>query len=157
MTIRKATPADIPDLLDLIRELAQFERLEHEVQATAESLREALFGPEAVAAALLGSLDGVVAGYAIYFFTFSSFLGRRGLWLEDVYVRPRFRQQGLGKALIQAVAQIAAELGCGRLEWTALNWNRNALEFYQSLGVKSMDEWVLLRLDASGIRRLSQS
>jgi GNAT superfamily N-acetyltransferase len=156
-TIESATPEDVPGLLEMIRELAQFERLEHEVEATEESLSESLFGPKRVAGALLARRGKDWAGYAIYFFTFSSFVGRRGLWLEDLYVRPVFRQQGLGKELMKAVAQIAAEQRCGRFEWTALNWNKNALEFYSRLGAQPMDEWVLLRLREAGLGRLATS
>lgn len=153
--IRSISPSEVTILLELIRELAQFERLEHEVQATAESLSESLFGPKPGAGALLARCGDQPAGYAIYFFTFSSFVGRRGIWLEDVYVRPAFRRCGLGKALIKAVAQIGVEQNCGRFEWTALNWNANALEFYRGLGAQAMDEWILLRMNHDGLRRLA--
>jgi len=148
---------EVPALLELVRELARFERLEHEVQATVESLREWLFGPGAVAGALLARCNGELAGYALYFFTFSSFIGRPGLWLEDLYVRPAFRQRGIGGALIRAVARIGAERNCGRFEWIALNWNKNALEFYRKLGAQAMEEWVLLRMNAEGLRRVAAS
>ena len=148
--------SDLPILLELIRELARFERLEHEVQATVESLTESLFGPNPGAGALLARCGDEPAGYAIYFFTFSSFVGRRGIWLEDVYVRPAFRRQGLGRTLIKAVAQIGVERNCGRFEWTALNWNKNALEFYRGLGAQTMDEWMLLRMNSDGLRRLAE-
>jgi len=154
-TINPVTPAEVPALLELIRELARFERLEHEVEATVESLQNSLFGPQPAAGALLGRTGGELAGYAIYFFTFSSFIGRPGLWLEDVYVRPPFRRRGLGRRLIEAVARIGAERGCGRFEWTALNWNQNAREFYRGLGARVMDEWILLRLNSAGMRRLA--
>ncbi len=153
--IVRIRPAEVPELLKMIRELARFERLEHEVEATVASLRQALFGPRPVAGALLAHCDGRAAGYAIYFSTFSSFVGRQGLWLEDVYVRPQFRRRGIGRSLIEAVACVAAERNCGRFEWTALNWNRNALKFYRRLGAKALDEWVLVRLDARGLRRLA--
>src|SRR5262252_7507201 len=123
-TISQITRDEVPSLLELIRELAQFERLEHEVVATVESLTESLFGPKPVVGTLIGRVDGNVAGYALYFFTFSSFIGRAGIWLEDLYVRPAFRRQGLGRAMIEAVARIGAERNCGRFEWTALNWNK---------------------------------
>jgi GNAT superfamily N-acetyltransferase len=155
--ITKITPARIPELLKLIRELARFEHLEHEVEATVESLRDSLFGSQPVAGALLADCNGMLVGYAIYFFTFSSFVGRRGLWLEDVYVRPQFRHKGLGRRLIEAVARIGAERNCGRFEWTALNWNRKTLDFYRALGARTMDEWVLLRLNAGELRRLAGS
>lgn len=157
LQIAPLTPPEIPVLLELVRELARFEKLEHEVAATPESLQQSLFGPHAVAGALLGRCDGRVAGYAIYFFTFSSFVGRAGLWLEDVYVRPAFRQQGLGRALIHAVARIGVERGCGRFEWTALNWNKPALDFYAGLGARAMDEWVLLRLSPEGLQKLGEA
>src|SRR5207302_11393021 len=137
---------EVPVLLELIRELARFEKLEHEVQATPALLQEAMFGSHPVAGALLARVGESVAGYAIYFFTFSSFVGRPGLWLEDLYVRPEFRGQGLGRRLIEAVAKIGADRNCGRFEWTALNWNRKALDFYRRLGAEAMDEWVLIRL-----------
>jgi GNAT superfamily N-acetyltransferase len=154
-TINPITPAQVPVLLELIRELAHFEHLEHEVVATEESLHDSFFGPQPAAGALLAHREGEPAGYAIYFFTFSSFIGRPGIWLEDLYVRPRFRHRGLGRALIEAVARIGADRDCGRFEWTALNWNQNALEFYRGLGVREMGEWILLRLDAEGLRRLA--
>jgi hypothetical protein len=156
-TINAITPSEIPALLELIRELARFERLEHEMEATTESLHESLFGQHPAAGALLAHESGEVAGYAIYFFTFSSFLGRRGLWLEDVYVRPQFRHRGLGRRLIEAVARIGAERNCGRFEWTVLNWNQAALDVYQKMGARVMNEWVLLRLNAEGMEKLASS
>lgn len=152
--ISTVTPADLPQLLELIRELARFERLEHEVEATVESLQEAFFGSQPAAGGLLARQGQKLAGYAIYFFTFSSFVGRRGIWLEDVYVRPEFRQQGLGRRLIEAVAHVGVECHCGRFEWTALNWNKNALDFYERLGARALDEWVLLRLNEEGLRKV---
>ena len=153
--ITKVTPEELPALLEMIRELARFEKLEEEVQATVEALRESFFGRQPAAGALLARFGGELAGYAIYFFTFSSFVGRPGIWLEDVYVRPAFRRHGLGRALIEAVARIGVEHNCGRYEWTALNWNRHALDFYQRLGARQMDEWILLRLNSEGLRRLA--
>jgi GNAT superfamily N-acetyltransferase len=156
-TLHPLVPEDLSTLLGLIRELAQFERLEHEVEATVESLRDSFFGPQAVAGALLARWGEAVVGYAIYYFTFSSFVGRRGIWLDDLYVRPAFRQKGLGRKLIVAVARIAAERNCGRYEWSALNWNRNALDFYRGLGAQEMSEWVMLRMDHAGLCRLAQA
>jgi GNAT superfamily N-acetyltransferase len=153
--IQEATPSDVPALLRLIRELARFERLEHEVQATADSLRNSLFGPHPAAGALIARRNQRLAGYAIYFFTFSSFVGRPGIWLDDVYVRRSCRHQGLGRALIEAVARIGAERNCGRFEWSALNWNQTALKFYRNLGAQVMEQWVMLRLDSEGLRRLA--
>jgi GNAT superfamily N-acetyltransferase len=156
VTIAPLTPAEVPTLLELVRELARFEKLEHEVVATVESLNEALFGKQTVAGALLARGDGEVAGYAIYFFTFSSFVGRAGIWLEDVYVRPPFRKRGLGRQLIEAVARVGVERGCGRFEWTALDWNERALEFYRGLGAQVRKEWVLLRVEPEGLKRLGK-
>lgn len=154
IAIAPVTRPEIPALLHLIRELATFEKLEHEVEATPGSLEEAFFGPQPAAGALFVRCDGELAGYAIYFFTFSSFVGRAGIWLEDVYVRPQFRKRGAGRKLIEAVAQIGAERNCGRFEWTALNWNERALDFYEKLGAHKMDEWILLRMNATDLARL---
>lgn len=153
--ISAITPAEIPALLEMIRELARFEQLEHEVETTVELLRDALFGPRPVAGVLLARCGAEPAGYALYFFTFSSFVGRPGVWLDDLYVRLPFRRRGVGRALLQAVAKVGAERRCGRLEWTALNWNQNALDFYRDLGAQTLDQWVLLRLKAEGLHRLA--
>jgi GNAT superfamily N-acetyltransferase len=154
-SISQIAPNEVPALLELIRELAQFERLEHEVEASVDSLTESLFGAKPVAGAFISRIDSDLAGYALYFFTFSSFIGRAGIWLEDLYVRPAFRRQGLGRAMIEAVARIGADRNCGRFEWTALNWNKNALDFYRKLGAKTMDEWVLVRMNAERLRRVA--
>ena len=151
--ITPAKPADVPGLLEMIRELADFERLE--IVATATSLHDSLFGPTPVVSALVARSGDELVGYALYFFTFSSFLGRAGIWLEDLYVRPRFRHQGIGRALIEAVAHVGAERNCGRFEWSALDWNQNALEFYKKLGAQALDDWVILRLDAAGLKQLA--
>ena len=153
-TIRPACESDVRDLMKMIRELAQFETLEHELEATETSLREWLFSGHPAAAALIATVDGVRAGYAVYFHTFSSFAGRPGIFLEDVYVRPQFRRRGLGSALLKEVAAIGAVRGCGRFEWIALRWNETALKFYQSLGARVMDDWVLLRMNSQEIRNL---
>jgi len=155
VNISKLTRNRVPELLKLIRELARFEKLEHEVEANPKLLREAFFGRRPVAGAVLVDCDGELAGYAIYFFTFSSFVGRNGIWLEDLYVRQRFRRRGLGRELIKAVARVGARRNCGRFEWTALNWNQKALDFYSRLGAKAMNDWVLLRMDAAGLRSLA--
>ncbi|PWU18761.1 MAG: N-acetyltransferase [Verrucomicrobia bacterium] len=153
--VSKITPSRLPQLLDLIRELAGFERLESEVEATVGSLRKSFFGRRPVAGALLADCDGDLAGYAIYFFTFSSFVGCPGIWLDDVYVRPKFRRRGVGRRLIEAVAQIGAKRNCGRFEWMALNWNRKALRFYGKLGAKVMKDWRLLRMNRNILQRFS--
>ena len=145
---------ELPELLELIRELARFEKLEHAVEATVGVLENSLFGAQPAAGALLARCDGKLAGYAIYFFTFSSFIGRPGIWLEDLYVRPEFRRQGLGRGLMEAVARVGVERNCGRYEWTALNWNEKALDFYDKLGARKMDEWILLRMNEEQLGRL---
>jgi GNAT superfamily N-acetyltransferase len=155
--ISPLSPKDLPALLELIRELAQFEKLAHEVQATHTSLHDSFFSPQPAAGAFLARRGSDLAGYAIYYFTFSSFVGRPGIWLDDVYVRPQFRGQGLGRAFFRAVAQVGVERKCGRFEWTALNWNEKALGFYRKLGAHTMNEWLMLRLDAAGLQRLAQT
>jgi GNAT superfamily N-acetyltransferase len=157
LSIQPVSPQQIPILLEMIRELARFEKLEHEVLATLDSLQDSLFGPQPAAGAFLAFCDGHPAAYAIYFFTFSSFVGRRGLWLDDVYVRPEFRQRGIGRRLIDEVARVGVERQCSRFEWSALDWNENALNFYRRLGARTLDDWVLLRMDAAGLRRLAET
>ncbi len=154
-SIAPITADEIPALLELIRELARFERLEQEVEATIEMLRESLCGPHPAASALLARCADKPAGYALYYFTFCSFAGRPGLWLDDLYVRPEFRKQGLGRALIQEVARIGAGRNCARMEWIALDWNQKALEFYRKIGARVLDDWVLLRLNSEGVKDLA--
>jgi GNAT superfamily N-acetyltransferase len=153
-TINSAAETDVPILLAMIRELAEFEHLAHEVEITASSLHEALFGGRPVAGALLARVDDHVAGYAVYYRTFSTFVGRAGVFLDDLYVRPEFRKRGLGRALLERVATVDAKAGGGRLEWIALRWNKNAFRFYRSIGAKVMDEWALLRMDGQQVRKL---
>ncbi len=155
-TIRPACESDVRELMKMIRELAQFETLEHKLEATEASLREWLFSGHPAAAALIATVDGMRAGYAVYFYTFSSFAGRPGIFLEDIYVRPPFRRRGLGSALLKAVASIGAERDCGRFEWIALRWNQTALKFYQSLGARVLDDWVMLRMESTGNRKLAE-
>ena len=154
-TFRFATPDDTALILSLVRELAEYEKLSHEVVATEEDLREALFGPRPAAEALLAEVDGEAAGFALFFHNFSTFLGRRGLYLEDLFVRPRFRGQGLGKALMVRLARIALERGCGRFEWWVLDWNAPSIAFYRSLGAVGMDEWTVQRVSGEALRRLA--
>jgi len=152
-TISPVTESDVPALLSLIRELAEFEHLTHEVVTDEALLRAALFGERPVATALLARVAEAVAGYAVYYRTFSTFVGRTGVYLEDIYVRPQFRQQGVGRAMLEVVAKASIELGGGRLEWTALNWNENALRFYRGLGAHVLDEWALLRMTGGEVRQ----
>jgi GNAT superfamily N-acetyltransferase len=156
ITIKPVRPEDVEDMLEMIKELARFERLEREVAATSELLNRAFFGPQPAAGALFARFDGEAAGYAIYFFTFSSFLARAGIWLEDIYVKPKFRKRGLGRELIEAVAKVGVERGCGRYEWIALNWNERALDFYQMIGARAMKEWVFHRMNPAELKRLGE-
>lgn len=153
--LRDASPADLPMLLSLIRLLAEFEKLP--VTATEESLHQALFGEALAAHALLAFVNGEPAGYATYFFTFASMSARRGLWLDDLFVVPSFRGKGIGRAIINHVANVAREHGCGRMEWIVLDWNENAIEFYRSLGATLQNEWRLCRLDASQLSIVADS
>jgi GNAT superfamily N-acetyltransferase len=155
--IRQATPEDIPEILAMVHELAAFERLSHEVVATEADYRESLFGARPAAGALLAEDEGAAAGYAIHYETFSSFLGRPGLWLEDLYVRPAHRGRGLGKALLRAVGAIARERGAGRYEWTVLDWNEPAIGLYEQMGGEVLPDWRIVRMDRERIRRLLET
>lgn len=155
-TIRPATEADVPELLGLIWDLAAYERLTHEVVATEESLREALFGESPAAEALLALADGDPAGFAVYFHTYSTFLARRGMYLHDLYVSPAYRRRGLGTQLLRQVAAIAVERGCGRFEWVALDWNTDAHRFYEELGAEMLPEWRTFRVVGDSLRRLAE-
>lgn len=153
--IRAAIAADIPLILAFVRELAEYERLGHLVSASEAGLRKALFGPHPGAEVVLAFENGAPAGFAVYFHNFSTFLGVRGLWLEDLFVRPACRGRGHGKALLLHVAGIAAERGCGRLEWSVLDWNEPSIRFYQSLGVRPLDDWTIYRVTGPDLQRLA--
>ena len=156
VTIAPATPADVPTVLSFIRELAAYEKLLDRVSATEASLQRDLFGPRPYAEVLMGRLDGRAVGYALFFHSYSTFLARPGIYLEDVYVRQAYRGRGVGKALLRAVAQVARERGCGRIEWSVLDWNKPSIAFYLSLGAKPLDEWTTYRLDEAGIASLAK-
>ncbi len=149
--IRKATPADVGDILQLIRDLAAYEREPDAVQATVESLSATLFGPTPSAEALVAEVDGEVVGVALYFTNFSTWSGRDGLYLEDLYVRPEVRGTGMGKALLQRIARVAVTRGCARVEWSVLDWNTPARDFYRSIGAKPMSDWTVHRLDGDAL------
>jgi GNAT superfamily N-acetyltransferase len=153
--VRAAGADDVPLLLELFRELAEYERLEHELRATETQLREALFGERPAAEALIAERGSQTAGYALSFPTFSSFLATRGVWLEDLFVRPAHRRAGVGKALLAAVAARAYGQGGERLEWAALDWNKLALGFYRGVGAQTMDEWITHRLVGEPLQRLA--
>jgi len=153
--IDPATPPDVPMILDLIRQIADYEKLSHEVIATEASLDAVLFGPHPAAEVLLGRVGDEVVGYAIFFHNFSTFLGRRGLYLEDLFVRPEWRRHGFGRALLARLARIAVERDCGRMEWSVLDWNAPSIAFYKSLGAKPMDEWTVFRMTDEAIGTLA--
>src|ERR1043166_918315 len=154
-TIRAATESDVPLILELIRALATYERAPHEVTATPEILKETLFGKKPSAEVLLLFENDVAAGFALFFHNFSTWIGRPGLYLEDLFVRPEHRGKGYGRALLIHLAKIARERGCGRMEWAVLDWNEPAIQFYRKLGAKPMNEWTVFRLTRDGIAKLA--
>ena len=155
--IRTTTEADVPIILSLIRELADYEREPDAVVATEAGLREVLFGGKRSAEVLLALENGEPVGFAVYFYNFSTWLGRPGLYLEDLFVRPNVRGKGYGRALLERLAQIAQERGCGRMEWAVLDWNDPAIQFYRKLGAEPMNEWTVFRLTKEGIGKLAAS
>jgi len=156
LRIEKATAHDVPLILRFIRELAEYEKLLDAVSATEESLRETLFGPKPSAEVLLACDDEEPVGFAIYFFHYSSFVSRSGLYLEDLFVRPEARSKGFGRELLQHLARIAVERGCGRMEWAVLNWNEPAIGFYKRLGADAMDDWTVFRLSGKALEDLAE-
>ena len=146
LTIRSAAPTDVPMLYELICELAEYEKLRHAVCATADDLRAALFGPRPYCEAIVAALDGSDVGFALFFRNFSTFAGRPGLYLEDLYVRPIARGHGVGTRLMQHLIQLAKDRNCARMEWAALDWNAPAIGFYEGLGAKQLNDWRLFRL-----------
>jgi GNAT superfamily N-acetyltransferase len=153
--VRAAGPRDVPLLLELFRELAEYEHLEHELRATEERLHDALFGERPAAEALIAERGSEVAGYALFFPTFSSFLAAEGVWLEDLFVRPAHRGGGVGRELLAAVAARVRDRGGERLEWAALDWNELALGFYRRIGASTMSEWITHRLVGEELQRLA--
>lgn len=155
VTVRPAVPADTPQILRFIRALGEYEHLLAEVVATEAGLRATLFGERAYAEVALADCDGRCAGFALYFHNYSTFLAQPGIYLEDLYVDPPFRARGVGRTLLQHLARLAVERGCARLEWSALKWNRLAIDFYLGLGAVAMDEWCIYRLRGEPLRRLA--
>jgi GNAT superfamily N-acetyltransferase len=155
LSIRAVREDEIDLVLAFIRELAEYERLAHEVTATAQDLRAALFGPRPHAEAVLGCIDGQPCGFALYFHNFSTFLGKPGLYLEDLYVRPEARGRGLGSRMLAWLARLALERGCGRFEWSVLDWNESALRVYRSLGARAADDWTLHRVTGEALVQLA--
>ena len=155
LNIRPATRADAPVIASLVRELADYEKLLDDAKATAEDFLREIERPNPVIHVLIAEWDGSPCGFALYFFNFSTFVGRPGLYLEDLFVRPAQRKHGIGRALLRALARIATQRGCGRMEWAVLDWNEPALRFYKSLDARQMNEWIIHRLTPVEIAKLA--
>jgi GNAT superfamily N-acetyltransferase len=153
--LRSAERRDLPAIVGLIRELAEFERLAHLVVVTPESLEPHLFGARPAAEAVVAEADGTVIAFALFFTNFSTFLGRPGLYLEDLYVQPAFRGRGIGRSLLQHLGALAVERGCGRFEWSVLDWNANAIAFYEKMGATVMSEWRICRVTGEALDRFA--
>lgn len=151
-TLRPAEPHDVPALVGLITELAEFEHLTHLLKVTPENLQPHLFGSRPVAEAMVAEVQGTVVAFALYFTNFSTFLAQPGLYLEDLYVQPAHRAAGIGQALLQRLARLAVERGCGRFEWCVLDWNENAIRFYEKAGATVMPDWRLCRLAGDALQ-----
>jgi GNAT superfamily N-acetyltransferase len=154
--IREATVDDVPAIAGLIRALAEYERLAHEIVLDEDELRVHLFGERRYAEVLVAEDAGAAVGFALFFHNFSTFLGKPGIYLEDLFVRPEHRGAGHGKALLARLAQVAVERDCGRLEWSVLDWNEPSIQFYRSLGAAAMDDWTTYRLSGDALRRLAE-
>jgi GNAT superfamily N-acetyltransferase len=155
--VTSAVESDVPELLRFIRALAAYEKLADQVVATEAGLRRTLFGERRYAEALLARLEDLPVGFALYFHSYSTFLGKPGLYLEDLFVEPAHRGKGIGKALLARLAAIAVERDCGRLEWAVLDWNASSIAFYRALGATAMDDWTAFRLEGAALRRLAHS
>jgi GNAT superfamily N-acetyltransferase len=155
LSIRAATPADISLIGQFIRDLAEYEKLAHEVRFDEAVMAQKLFGPRTFAEVLIGEIDGTPQGFALFFHNFSTFEGRPGIYLEDLFVRPDARGSGLGKALLGKLAALAVERDCARLEWSVLDWNTPAIDFYKALGARPMDEWTVYRVDGDALTGLA--
>jgi GNAT superfamily N-acetyltransferase len=155
ISIRAVTEADTDLVLEFIRELAEYERLSHEVRATREDIHAALFGPRPYAEAIISCVAGEPCGFALFFHNFSTFVGKPGLYLEDLYVRPAARGRGVGSRMLAWLARLALERGCGRFEWAVLDWNEPALKVYRSLGARPADDWTIQRLSGEALAQLA--
>ena len=155
LKIRTAKPEDTGIILGFIKELADFEKLSHQVTATETQLRKTLFEGERVAHVVIGEWNGKAVSFALYFFNFSTFLAKPGLYLEDLYVQPEFRSKGIGRQMLLHLVKIAAAKDCGRMEWSVLDWNERAIEFYEGLGAKPLSDWTMYRLTEDVIHQLS--
>jgi GNAT superfamily N-acetyltransferase len=155
--IRKATVEDAQLIFDFIMELAVYEKAPQEVVASVPQIRATLFGPGAKAYCLICSINDTPVGYAVYFYNYSTWLGRNGIYLEDVYVSPSYRERGAGKALLRHIARIAVEQNCGRFEWSVLDWNTPAIKFYEALGATPQSEWTIYRLTGAALKALAEN
>ncbi len=155
LQIRKAQKSDVPLILHFIKELADYEKLLHEVTATVELLEANLFGEKSVAEVVIASFENKDVGFALYFHNFSTFVGKAGIYLEDLYVSYEYRGKGFGKSLLKYLANLAIERDCGRLEWWVLDWNESAIKFYKSLGAKPLDEWTVFRVTGEDLVKLA--
>jgi GNAT superfamily N-acetyltransferase len=157
LQIRRATETDLSDIVSMIRGLAEYENAAPgAVSATEAQLRESLFGPHPGAEVLIASIGDAVAGFALFFHNFSTWRGRRGIYLEDLFVRLEFRRRGIGRALLRELSRIAVERGCPRLEWLVLDWNQPAIDFYKSLGAVALEDWTTFRLGDAALRALAK-
>jgi GNAT superfamily N-acetyltransferase len=156
LRLRAATAADVPTILRLIRGLAEYERLLDECVATEAQLHETLFGERPQAEVVIAEWEGTPAGFALFFHNYSTFLARRGLYLEDLFVLPEHRGRGIGRALLGHLARVAVDRGCGRFEWSVLDWNAPAIGFYRSLGAVPMDDWTIMRVTGESLARLAR-
>jgi GNAT superfamily N-acetyltransferase len=157
LSIRPAAPEDLPLIASLVRELAEYEKLADQAVATEADFAESLFGPHPKAYALIVEQDGQPAGFAIYFYNYSTFLGRPGIYVEDVFIRPEFRRGGFGRAIFKYLAQKAVAENCGRMEWWVLDWNEPAIRFYAGLGAVPMDEWTVQRLTGDALKNFAEN
>ena len=155
LRIRSAVATDVPLILGFIRELAEYEKLAHLVVATETDIRDSLFGPRPAAECLIAEFEGKPAGFALFFHNFSTFLGRAGIYLEDLYVRPELRGKGVGRGLLAYLARLALERGCGRFEWAVLDWNEPAIRFYRSIGARMLDDWRINRVTGDALEKLA--
>lgn len=156
ITVRAATPEDSKLIYDLIVELAVYEKAPQEVVTDEAGIRQSLYSPDARAKSLVCEVDGKPAGYAVYFYSFSTWLGKNGIYLEDLYITPLYRGRGAGKAMLKELARIAVAENCGRLEWSVLDWNTPAIEFYEALGALPQNEWIKYRLSGDALAKLAQ-
>jgi len=155
LSIRSAVPADLPAIAQFIRDLADYEKLAHEVRFDEAALGDRLFGPRPYAEVIIGEIDGMPQGFALFFHNFSTFEGKPGLYLEDLFVRPEARGSGLGKALLAHLAKLCVTRDCARLEWSVLDWNAPSIGFYKGLGARMMDEWTVMRVDGAALASLA--